>query len=352
LRIGIPRETKQGERRVSLLPADVARVAAEGHEVRVEREAGAGVGAPDDEYVRAGATLSTTGEAWDCDLVVKVKELLDWDFAHAKRGRAVFAFQQLPGAPTKTQAVAQLGLTAIAFELVRDARGRFPLLAPMSVISGRMAVEAVWRFVPSRDARVLVLGAGNAGLSAARAARGRGAQVLLLTRSAASRDAARADGFQADLATPAHIEDAALQSDLVVGAVLRHGEPTPKLVPRALVRRMKRGAAIADVCIDGGGVAETSRPTSHGDPTYVEEGVVHYAVPNIPGADPVAATAALSLAVRPYVERIASRGLEGAMREDAGLRAGVYVWKGRVAHRGIAEESGLPYTALSEEELA
>src|SRR5205085_642657 len=186
----------------------------------------------------------------------------------------------------RTRTLAERQATAIAFEMVRDARGGFPLLAPMSVISGRMALDAVTRFLPKDECRVLVLGAGNAGLSAARSARERGMHVTILTRSERSRDAARAEGFVAELASTEAIEREALEADLIVGAVLVPGLPTPKLLPRALVRRMKPGAVIADISIDAGGVAETSRATSHAQPTFVDEGVVHYCVSNIPGANP------------------------------------------------------------------
>jgi len=348
MRVGVPRETKEGERRVALLPGEVRALVDQGHEVRIERGAGAGVGVPDDEYARAGAIVSTTGEAWGCELVVKVKELLDEDLEHAPRDGTVFGFQQLPGWPERTRAIARRGLTAIAYELVRDARGGFPLLAPMSIISGRMAVEAVWPLLPPQP-RVLILGAGNAGLSAARTAQERGARVQVITRSESSRSAAERGGFAASLVTPEAVERAALDADLIVGAAFRPGEPTPKLVPRALVARMKRGAVIADISIDGGGVAETSRPTSHAQPIRIEEGVAHYAISNIPGSNPAAATEALSGAALPFVARLATQGITGALRADAGLRSGVLLWRGHVTHPGIAAEAGLPYTSLSEE---
>jgi alanine dehydrogenase len=351
MRIGIPREIKEGERRVCLLPPEVAALVEQGHEVRVEHDAASGVGVSDEDYRRVNAKPCTTPEAWNSELVVKVKELLAGDLARAHRGQAIFGFQQLPGFPARTRALAERGLTAIGFELVRDAQGGYPLLAPMSVISGRMAVEAVWKFLPPAP-RVVVLGAGNAGLSAARTARDRGAQVVLLTRTEVSRGAARQAGFETGIATSEAIETAATQADLVVGAVLRPGEPTPKLLPRSRVARMKRGAVIADICIDGGGVAETSRPTTHAEPTYVEEGVVHYAIANIPGADPHAASAAISKAALPFVARLATRGIADALRADPGLRAAVLVWKGRLTHPVIAAETHLTYTPLSEEDLA
>jgi alanine dehydrogenase len=220
--------------------------------------------------------------------------------------------------------------------MVRDANGNFPLLAPMSVIAGRMAIEAGTKHLGRVPANVLVLGAGHAGTSAAAAARATGAKVTMLRRADA---------------TPQAIERAALEADLVVGAVFVAGEPTPKLLSRSLVSRMRRGAMIVDVSIDAGGVAATSRPTTHAEPVFVEEGVIHYCVGNMPAADPALASAALSAAALPYARELASKGIARALRDNAALRAGVLVWKGRVNHAGIAREAGLPYTALSDRDL-
>jgi alanine dehydrogenase len=189
---------------------------------------------------------------------------------------------------------------------------------------------------------VLVLGAGHAGLEAAKAARAAGAEAVVLSRTASA---------AAQAATPQAIERHALDADLVVGAVFVSGAPTPRLLPRALVARMKRGAMIVDISIDAGGVAETSRPTTHANPVYVEEGVIHYCVANMPAADPRAGTAALSAAALPYVHVLAAGGIARAVRDHAALRSGVLLWRGRVNHRGIAEEAGLPYTPLSDIDL-
>ena len=347
----MPRETKEGEKRVALLPEDVATLVDSGHDVVVQLGAGAGVGHDDDAYFESGARNGTASQVWGCELVVKVKELLAEDFRHLPPDRAIFAFHHLPGEPERTRALAGKQATAIAFEMVRDGSGAFPLLAPMSALAGRLAVEQLAPGLPAKGARVLVLGAGHAGLAAARTARSLGHAVVILTRSEASRDAARAGGFEADLAAPEAIEREALAADLVVGAVFLPGEPTPKLLPRALVRRMKPGAAIADISIDAGGVAETSRPTTHAEPTYVEEGVIHYCVGNIPAADPAASARAVSQAVLPFVTEIADHGLASAVRRNRPLREGVLLWKGRVNHAGIAAEAGLPYAALCDQDL-
>ncbi len=349
MRIGVARETKEGEKRVALGPGHVSLLAAGGHDVRVERDAGAGIGVPDAAYRAAGAGIVSAGEAWAGDLVVKVKEVQPGEIALVKAGTTLFGYQHLAGEPGMTRALAARGATAIAYELVRDEHGDYPLLAPMSAIAGRMAVDAAAR-IPGRGLReVLVLGAGHAGLAAARTARDRGARVTVLTRSEASRDAARRElgpAVDCGIATADAIERHALAADLVVGAVFIPGTPTPKLLPRALVARMRRGSVIADISIDAGGVAETSRPTTHAQPTFVEEGVVHYCVPNIPAADAPSSAAALGDALLPFVREIAARGVEAAVRENAALRAGVVLWRGRASHRGIAREAGLPYTPL------
>ena len=330
--VGVPRETKEGERRIALLPRAVEEITAAGHDVRIETRAGAGVGLGDDAYRDARADIVVARDVWDSDLIVKVKEVQDADLAVMPRGAAIFAFHHLPGEPGRTRALAAKGATAIAFEMVRDARGEYPLLAPMSRIAGKMAAQ---RF-PAR--RVLVLGAGHAGTAAAAEARRLGAEVVVLTRATS---------------TPENIERYALEADLVVGAVFVAGQPTPKLLPRSLVRRMKPGATLVDISIDAGGVAETSRPTTHAEPTYVEEGVVHYCVPNIPAGDPPAASAAMSEALLPYVLDLAARdSVAATLMTHRELRAAVLIWQGRVNHPGIAAEAGLPYTALTDADLA
>lgn len=353
MKIGIPAETKEGERRVALVPAAVAVLVREGHEVRVEAGAGRGIGEDDAAYRSAGASIASSSDAWDVELVVKVKEIQPADLPHLRRGQAIFSFHHLPGEPDRTRDLAQRGITAIAFEMVRDGAGEFPLLACMSVIAGRMAIEVGADLLARRtgECRCLILGAGHAGLAAARAAAMRGMEVTVLTRSERSRDAARDAGFESQLCSPAEVSRHALAADLVVGAVFVPAQPTPKLLPRSIVRRMKRGAVIVDVSIDAGGVAETSHPTSHESPTYVEEGVVHYCVGNMPAALPEEGAAALSAAVLAYVRELAGKSIARAVRENAALRAGVLLWKGRVNHAGIAAEAGLPYTALSDTEI-
>ncbi len=354
MRVSIPREIKPGERRVALGPAEVAALVRDGHEVIVETLAGRGVGRSDDAYRGAGASIAAVDDAWSAELVVKVKEIQLGEEERLERGQTIFGFQHLVGEPQMTRKLAARGVSAIAFEMVQDAHGEFPLLSPMSVIAGRLAAEVGARHLGRKAHRVLVLGAGHAGLNAARTALEAGAQVTVLTRSEGSRAALQRDlgaAVATGIATPAAIERAALDADVVIGAVFVAGAPTPKLLPRALVARMRRGAVIVDISIDAGGVAETSRPTSHANPVYIEEGVVHYCVANMPAADPRASVAALAAAALPFVRELAGLGIARALQENAALRRGVLLWNGRVTHPGIAREAGLPYTALSDSDL-
>ncbi|HEX7606214.1 MAG TPA: alanine dehydrogenase [Usitatibacter sp.] len=336
MRIGVPRETKEGEARVGLIPRDVAVLTADDHDARVQSGAGSRIAFDDDAYRAAGARIVSPAEAWEAELVVKVKELQDADFANVRGPQTIFGFHHLAGEPQRTRRLAAAGVTAIAFEMVRDAGGTFSMLAPMSAIAGRMAIEVGTKHLGHAPANVLVLGAGPAGSNAAEAARAAGAKVTVLRRADA---------------TPQAVERAALEADLVVGAVFVAGERTPKLLSRSLVSRMRRGAMIVDVSIEEGGVAETSRSTTHAQPTYVEEGVIHYCVGNMPAAKPLAAADALSAAALPYVRELASMGIGRAVRDNPALRGGVLIWKGRVNHEGIAREAGLPYTSLTDRDL-
>ena len=326
--IGVPRETKEGERRIALLPLAVEEITQAGHDVRVETRAGTGIGIEDQAYRDMDADIVTARDVWTADLIVKVKETQDADLAVMPDGATIFSYHHLPREPERTRKLARRGVTAVAWEMVRDRHGGYPLLAPMSRIAGRMVAE---RF-PAK--KVLVLGAGHAGNAAAEAARKRGAEVVVLRRATS---------------TSENVERHALDADLIVGAIFNAGEPTPKLLPRSLVRRMKPGAVIADISIDAGGVAETSRTTTHAQPTYVEEGVTHYCVSNIPAGDPAAAAAAISESVLPYVLDIAAKdNVAAALLGHRELRGAVLLWQGNVTHAGIAAESGLPYFELTD----
>jgi alanine dehydrogenase len=267
---------------------------------------------------------------------VKVKELQDEEIARRRTRRTIFGFHHLAGEPDRTRALAARGDTAIAFEMVRDAHGHFPLLAPMSAIAGRMSIDVAREHLRRVPREVLVLGAGHAGGAAAEAAREAGAHVTVLRRASA---------------TPEAVEAAAMRADLVVGAVFAAGSPTPKLLPRALVRRMRAGSMIVDISIEEGGVAETSRPTSHADAVYTEEGVIHYAVGNMPAARPAESAAAIWQAAGPFVEEMAAKGIGPALRDNEALRAGVLLWLGRLNHAAIAAEAGLPFDPLTTRDL-
>lgn len=331
----MPREVKPGERRVGLGPEAVRALARAGHEARVERGAGRGVGIEDTAYASCGARLVDAARVWEAELVVKVKELQPGEIDAAPPGRTVFGFHHLAGEPARTRALASRGHTAIAFEALHDERGFFPLLAPMSVIAGRMSLGVAREHMASPPRRVVVLGAGHAGMAAVEAARAAGAQVTNLRRATA---------------TPAAVESAVLAADLVVGAVFVPGAPTARLLPRALVRRMRPGSMIVDISIEEGGIAETSHATTHEDPVYVEEGVIHYAVGNMPAARPREAAEALWEAALPFVEEMAHKGIDNAMRDNEVLRSGVLLWRGRASHPGIAAEAGLAYHPFTPDE--
>ncbi len=360
-RIGIPRETKPGENRVSLAPAGAAALVQAGALVRVQSGAGAGSGLSDDEYAAAGAeVVPGAAEAWDTDLVVKVKEPLPEEFPFLRETTALFTYLHLAAFPGLTAVLLERNVTAIAYETVtRD--GRLPLLRPMSEIAGALSIQVGARGlektcggrgvllpgVTGADAgRVCVIGAGNAGRCAARIAAGMGAHVEVLDISAEKLAAIRGrhgDAVATRVATPEAVEAAATAADLVVSTALVVGDRAPRLIPRALLRRMKKGAVVVDIAIDQGGTLETSRPTSHASPYYTEEGIVHYCVTNMPAAVPRTATAALTAATLPYVVRLARSGPARAMREDAALRAGLNTFRGRITCEGVARALGRDY---------
>jgi alanine dehydrogenase len=364
MRIGIPRETKDGEHRVALTPQDAGSLVRAGHEVAIERAAGAGSGFPDAEYEAQGArVVAGAAQAFAAELVVKVKELQPGEHRLPRRGQMLFAYLHLAPDPALLDAILASGVTGIAFETVRDGEGRLPLLEPMSRIAGALAVQAgAWMLnmanggsgvllaaVPgAAPARVAVIGAGASGACAIAAAAGLGASVVALDVDARrlERIAARHPGVEAVASVPASIEREVERADLVIGALLVPGKLAPRLISRELMRRRRRGSAFVDIGIDQGGISETSRPTSHSQPFYVDEGVVHYCVPNMPAACARTASVALSAAILPYAAKLADGGLD-AFRADAGLREGVQVYQGRVTHAGLASDSGRPLQPLA-----
>lgn len=358
MRIGIPRETKDGEHRVGLTPAAAGELARLGHAVLVERGAGQRCGFQDAEYAAAGARIvGSAGDAFDADLVLKVKELQPAEFGLPRRGQILFAYLHLAPDPALLDALLASGASGIAFETVTGHNGRLPLLEPMSRIAGALAVQTgAWMLnmanggsgvllaaVPgAAPARVAVIGAGASGSSAVQAAAGLGASVVALDIDAArlaqlaAHCAGRVETSLSDAATIA-LEVAA--ADLVIGALLVPGKLSPRLISRELMRRRRPGSAFVDIGIDQGGISETSRPTSHSQPFYVDEGVVHYCVPNMPAACARTATIALADAVLPYARALAARGLE-ALCADAGFADGLQVHAGQVTHSGLAKDTG------------
>jgi len=341
MRIGIPREVKDGEFRVALTPAGVAQLS----DVTVEPGAGRGVGFSDEDYVRAGATL---GDPWQCDLVVKVKELQPPEYRQPRPGQTVFGFQHFAPDPELLEAALASGATFIAFETVGQRDGRLPILSPMSAIAGRLAVQAgAWCLqkhnggsgvllsgldgVPA--GKVMILGAGNVGSNALAVAHGIGAEVSVVAKSERRFAELRRRYPSARLGTT--LDAAAVpDADLIIGGVLTPGQLSPKLISRRMLATMRPGSALVDVGIDQGGIAETSRPTSHSEPIYIAERVVHYCVPNMPAACARTASLALERAVLPYVQMLANN------QTDEDLATGVQVRAGRVTHAQLARDTG------------
>lgn len=364
MRIGVPREIKNHEYRVGATPAGVRALAAAGHAVRVQAEAGLRAGFPDAEYREAGAEIVPSAAAvYDADMVVKVKELQRSEFALLRPGQIIYGYHHFAPDPALLQAMLDARVACVAYETVTDAGGGLPLLTPMSQIAGRLAPQVgAWALqmanggsgvllggVPGvAPARVVILGGGTVGRNAARIALGMGADVTLLD-VAPARLAQLDDLYRSRLktvvSTRANVAALVREADLLIGAVLLPGKLPPRLVLREDVRRMRAGSVIVDVAIDQGGICETSRPTSHADPIYVEEGVVHYCVTNMPAAVARTATLALTQATLRYALDIANNGLARALREDAGLRAGVQTCNGQVTHEGLAQDTKREYVA-------
>ena len=367
MRIGVPKEIKNHESRVGVTPAGAHVLATAGHEVRIEARAGAAVGFDDAAYRAAGAQIAATAaEAYASDLIIKVKELQPEEFALTHSNQILFCYQHFAPAPALLAAMLERNVSCIAYETVTAADGSLPLLVPMSEIAGRLATQVgAWALqmanggcgillsgVPGvAPGKVVIIGGGTVGENAAKIAIGMGADVTLLDRSA-ERLRRLESLFGARLKTcisnPHLIETLVRDADLVIGAVLLPGKLSPKLIHRADVEHMRPGSVIVDVGIDQGGIAETSRPTSHSNPLYVESGVVHYCVPNMPSAAARTATLALTQATLPYAVDLAAHGLRAALAADAGLRGGLQVHASHVTHRDLADDVGRPYVPAAE----
>jgi alanine dehydrogenase len=368
VKIGIPKEIKTHEHRVGLTPDGVRELAQHGHAVIVEHNAGAGIGCDDDAYRAASAQVAdTAAEVFAAaDMMVKVKEPQPGEIALLRRGQILFTYLHLAADKVQTQGLIKSRATCIAYETVTDRTGALPLLAPMSEVAGRMAVQVgahclereqggagiLLGGVPGvAPAKVVVLGGGVSGTNAARMAVGLEASVTIIDKSLPRlkeldlQFGARATTL---FATTAAIEQAVLSADLVIGAVLVPGAAAPRLVSRSMVQRMRPGSVLVDIAIDQGGCFETSRPTTHSEPTFVQDGVVHYCVTNMPGAVARTSTYALTNATLPFIIALATKGWRQAMVDDPHLAAGLNIDSGRVTHPAVAEALGLRLTPVRE----
>ena len=365
--IGVPKEIKNHEYRVGLTPAGARELSARGHQVLVERDAGAGIGLANEAYEAAGAQIvDGAAEVYGRpDMVIKVKEPQPAECAMLRPGQLLYAYLHLAPDPDQTRALLASGCTAIAYETVTDDRGGLPLLAPMSEVAGRMSIQAgahalekaqggsgiLLGGVPGvKPAEVMVIGGGTVGLNAARMAMGLGAHVTLLDRSLDRLkyiDELYGERLTTIYSNQDAIHDRLPYTDLVVGAVLIPGAAAPKLVSRSQLKIMRAGSVLVDVAIDQGGCFETSRPTTHQDPTYEVDGIIHYCVANMPGGVARTSTFALTNATLPHALALADRGLQ-AVAEDVNLRNGLNVHAGKLTYRAVAEALDLPYTPVSE----
>ena len=368
MRVGVPTEVKPDEYRVAITPAGVRELGVHGHEVVVQSGAGEGSAIADAQYEAQGARIVGDAAAVfdEAELVVKVKEPQPEEASLLRPEHTLFTYLHLAPAPELTRSLCDSGATCIAYETVEDQRGRLPLLAPMSEVAGRIATQA-GAFMLERPlggrgillggvpgvapANVLVIGGGVVGFNAAAIAIGMEADVFIFDRSVDRlRELDVAFGGRSSLifSSTLSIEEMLPRADLVIGAVLIHGARAPKVIRREQLALMKPRAVLVDVSIDQGGCFETSRPTTHSDPTYLEEGITHYCVTNMPGAVPITSTYALTNATLPYVLALADHGVKAAVARDPGLRTGVNVAAGEVTHPAVAEGVDAPFTPVEE----
>ncbi len=363
--IGVPKECKDGEFRVGMTPEGVKVLVQRSHPVLVENGAGARIGFTGSAFEAAGATIvETAEEIYQADLIVKVKELQPREFAFLKPGQIIFAYLHVAPAPELARAMLSKQIIGIAYETVRDAQGNLPLLAPMSMIAGRLAISiGAWGLQLNNGGkgvllsggpglppgRVLVLGAGNAGSNATDVAVKLGADVTVMDINAHKlSELKKIYGERIEIvdASSSNIAAEIRHTDLIVGAILTPGKLAPKVITRDMLRSAEPGSVLVDICIDQGGLSETSRPSSHSEPFYVDEGIVHYCVGNMPSALARSATLALADATLPYVVKLADHGLATACASDPGLAAGVQLYRGDVTHAGIARDLGLAYMPI------
>jgi alanine dehydrogenase len=368
MRVGIPKEIKTHEYRVGLVPAGVRELAHHGHEVVVETGAGVGIGFDDNAYRAAGAkVLGTAAEVFHTsDLIVKVKEPQPAECKMLREGQVLFTYLHLAADPAQAKGLMESGAVAIAYETVSDEGGGLPLLAPMSEVAGRMSIQVGAHCLEKEQggagvllggvpgvpaAKVVIIGGGVSGTNAARMAMGLEAHVIVIDKSLKrlyELDLQFGAKLHTMFATMEAIEQQVISADLVIGAVLVPGAAAPKLVTRQMVRQMRRGSVLVDISIDQGGCFETSRPTTHADPTYVEEGAVHYCVTNMPGAVARTSTFALNNATLPFTLALADTGYRRALADNRHLRNGLNVHRGKITYRAVARDLGLAYQPAEE----
>ncbi len=366
MKIGVVKEIKSDEYRVALTPAGARELVQRGHDVLVETGAGEGSAFSDGAYAAVGGQLAEVDRIWaDSELLLKVKEPLPAEYPLLHEGQILFTYLHLAASKELTQALVESGAACVAYETVETANGALPLLAPMSEIAGRLAAQAGAYFlekplggrglllggVPGvAPGRVLVIGGGIVGYNAAAIALGLGGSVTILERSIDRMrhlDEVLSGRVHLVMSSTLQIEESVRESDVVIGAVLIPGARAPKLITRAMIDTMKEGSVFCDVAIDQGGCAETSRPTTHSEPVYVVDGVIHYCVANMPGAVPITSTKALTNATLPYVEAIADHGLAEAVARDPALAGGVNILNGKITYGAVAEAHGLEYAPLA-----
>jgi len=366
--IGVPKEIKDNEYRVSLTPGGVASLVRAGHRVLVQKGAGEGSGFRDEEYALKGATITEeASKVWhDAEMVMKVKEPLPREYDYLREELLLFTYLHLAASEELTRRLLEERVTGIAYETVQLPNRALPLLTPMSEVAGRMAVQIGAHYLERTcggrgkllggvpgvlPSVVVIVGGGTVGTNAAQIALGMGAQVTIIDINT-DRLRYLSEVLHGNLITlssnPHNIAEAVSRADLVIGAVLLPGAKAPHLVTREMIASMKGGSVIIDVAVDQGGCIETSHPTSHSEPTYMVDGVIHYCVPNIPGAVPRTSTYALSNATLPYALKLANLGFEGAVRQDAALARGVNTHEGHITYRAVAETFNLPFKPLEE----
>ncbi|MBX3291803.1 MAG: alanine dehydrogenase [Acidobacteria bacterium] len=366
MKIGLPKEIKDNEYRVGLTPAGVQALENAGHEVFVQKTAGEGSGFTDEQYVKAGATmLETADEVWEAgDMVVKVKEPIAPEYPRMRENQLLFTYLHLAPEFELTKQMMERNVTGVAYETITDAHGKLPLLTPMSEVAGRMSVQVGATYLEKMNggkgillggvpgvpaANVVIIGGGIVGTEAAKMAVGLGAKVTIIDRNL-DRLRQLDDIFLSKVQTLAssryQIEEAISHADLVIGAVLVVGAAAPKLVTRDMLHLLPKGSVLVDVAVDQGGCFETTRATTHSNPTYYEEGVLHYCVANMPGAVPRTSTFALTNATLPYALDLANKGFERAIREDVGLREGVNTYAGKCTYEAVATSQNIEYTPL------